>query len=176
MYLIRNHGEAVVEKMGFKEINNIIGYNFRMGEIEAAIALSQMKQLKKIINYRKKLVEILNNELKNLPFITSAKLKGFGKMHIIFKEILPNILAPLIVTFTFTIPSSILAESTLSFLGIGISSPEISWGLMASTGWEGIRSYPHLIIFPCIFIFISTICFLNIGNYIKRKFVWKKFF
>ena len=115
-------------------------------------------------------------ELKNLPFITSAKLKGFGKTHIIFKEILPNILAPLIVTFTFTIPSSILAESTLSFLGIGISSPEISWGLMASTGWEGIRSYPHLIIFPCIFIFISTICFLNIGNYIKRKFIWKKFF
>lgn len=110
-------------------------------------------------------------ELKNLPFIISAKLKGFGKTHIIFKEILPNILAPLVVTFTFTIPSSILAESTLSFLGIGISSPEISWGLMASTGWEGIRSYPHLIIFPCIFIFISTISFLNIGNFIKRKFV-----
>jgi len=110
-------------------------------------------------------------ELKNLPFIISAKLKGFGKTHIIFKEILPNILAPLVVTFTFTIPSSILAESTLSFLGIGISSPEISWGLMASTGWEGIRSYPHLIIFPCIFIFMSTMSFLNIGNFIKRKFV-----
>ena len=69
---------------------------------------------------------------------------------------------------------SIKIKPTLTvfiLLGIGISSPEISWGLMASTGWEGIRSYPHLIIFPCIFIFISTICFLNIGNYIKRKFV-----
>lgn len=109
-------------------------------------------------------------ELKNLPFILNSKISGFSKSHIMFKELLPNLIGPLIVTFTFTIPSSILAESTLSFLGIGISSPEISWGLMANTGWQGLRSYPHLILYPCIIIFLSTICFLNIGNYLKRKF------
>ena len=80
---------------------------------------------------------------------------------------LPNIIAPLVVTFTFTIPSVILAESTLSFLGLGISPPNVSWGLMANNGWEGIRSYPHLIIFPCLAIFVSTITFLRIGDKLK---------
>ena len=110
-------------------------------------------------------------ELKNLPFIINAKISGFSKIHIMFKELLPNLVGPLIVTFTFTIPSSILAESTLSFLGIGISPPDISWGLMANSGWQGLRSYPHLIINPCIAIFLSTLCFLNIGNYMKKRFV-----
>ena len=80
---------------------------------------------------------------------------------------LPNIIAPLVVTFTFTIQSVILAESTLSFLGLGISPPNVSWGLMANNGWEGIRSYPHLIIFPCLAIFVSTITFLRIGDKLK---------
>ena len=108
-------------------------------------------------------------EIKNLPFILNAKIYGFSKFHIMTKELLPNILGPLVVTFTFTIPSSILAESTLSFLGIGISPPNISWGLMASTGWEGLRSFPHLIIFPSLAIFLSTLTFYNIGNYLKSK-------
>ena len=106
-------------------------------------------------------------ELKNRPFILSSKVMGFGDIHIIIKEMLPNIIAPLVVTFTFTIPSVILAESTLSFLGLGISPPNVSWGLMANNGWEGIRSYPHLIIFPCLAIFVSTITFLRIGDKLK---------
>ena len=83
MYLIRNHGEAVVQKMGFKDINNIVGYNFRMGEIEAAIALSQMKQLNSIIRYRKKLASILNKELKNLPYLQIPK-KQTGSDHLYY--------------------------------------------------------------------------------------------
>ena len=67
------------------------------------------------------------------------------------------------------IPSSILAESTLSFLGLGISPPEVSWGLMANNGWQGIRSFPHLIVFPCLAIFISTITFIKIGEFMKEK-------
>tara|TARA_Y100000748_G_scaffold243052_1_gene207268 strand:+ start:1116 stop:1940 length:825 start_codon:yes stop_codon:yes gene_type:complete len=108
-------------------------------------------------------------ELKNRPFIVSAKVMGFSNSRIAFKEILPNILAPIIVTFSFTIPSSILAESTLSFLGLGISPPDVSWGLMANNGWQGIRSYPHLIIFPCLAIFVATITFMKIGEYLKEK-------
>ncbi|MBT4634039.1 ABC transporter permease [bacterium] len=108
-------------------------------------------------------------ELKNRPFILSAKVMGFSDARIVFKEILPNILAPIVVTFSFTIPSSILAESTLSFLGLGISPPEVSWGLMANNGWQGIRSFPHLIVFPCLAIFISTITFIKIGEFMKEK-------
>lgn len=108
-------------------------------------------------------------ELKSRPFVLSAKVMGFSDTRIVFKEILPNILAPIIVTFSFTIPSSILAESTLSFLGLGISPPEVSWGLMANNGWQGIRSFPHLIVFPCLAIFISTITFIKIGEFMKEK-------
>ena len=108
-------------------------------------------------------------ELKSRPFVLSAKVMGFSDTRIVFKEILPNILAPIIVTFSFTIPSSILAESTLSFLGLGISPPEVSWGLMANNGWQGIRSFPHLIVFPCLAIFISTITFIKIGEFLKEK-------
>ena len=107
-------------------------------------------------------------ELKDRPFVLSAKVMGFSDTRIVFKEILPNILAPIIVTFSFTIPSSILAESTLSFLGLGISPPEVSWGLMANNGWQGIRSFPHLIVFPCLAIFISTITFIKIGEFMKE--------
>ena len=106
-------------------------------------------------------------ELKNRPFILSSKVMGFSDIRIIMKDMLPNIVAPLVVTFTFTIPSVILAESTLSFLGLGISPPNVSWGLMANNAWEGIRSYPHLIIFPCLAIFVSTITFLRIGDKLK---------
>ncbi|NSW88340.1 ABC transporter permease [bacterium] len=108
-------------------------------------------------------------ELKNRPFVLSAKVMGFSDTRIALKEILPNILAPIIVTFSFTIPSSILAESTLSFLGLGISPPNVSWGLMANNGWQGIRSFPHLIIFPCLAIFLSTITFMKIGEYLKEE-------
>ena len=69
--------------MGFKDINNIVGYNFRMGEIEAAIALSQMKQLNSIIRYRKKLASILNKELKNLPYLQIPK-KQAGSDHLYY--------------------------------------------------------------------------------------------
>ena len=82
MYLIRNHGEAVVKKMGFKDIKNIIGYNFRMGEIEASIALTQMKKLNSIIKYRQTLAKILNKELTKLPFLEiPKKLKKSGHLY-----------------------------------------------------------------------------------------------
>lgn len=66
LYLIRNHGEGAVEKMGIKKINNIIGYNFRMTEIESAIAIEQLKKLPKILKKIRFLANRLTNGLKNL--------------------------------------------------------------------------------------------------------------
>ena len=83
MFLIRNHGEAVVKKMNFKNINNIIGYNFRLGEIEASIAIEQLNDLKNIINKRVKMASILNNCLKNLPFLKIPKLQNGFNIYII---------------------------------------------------------------------------------------------
>tara|TARA_Y100000590_G_C15715055_1_gene1011585 strand:- start:251 stop:1486 length:1236 start_codon:yes stop_codon:yes gene_type:complete len=73
--LIRNHGEAVVEGMKFKKINNIIGHNFRMGEIEAAIGIQQLKKLKNLVKSRQNIATRLTSGLKNLKGIITPKIK-----------------------------------------------------------------------------------------------------
>ena len=103
-------------------------------------------------------------QVKAYEFVDSARALGARPSRILGKHILPNILSPIIVTITFSIPYAILAESTLSFLGLGISPPESSWGTLASTGWQGIRTFPHLIIFPSLAIFITAFCFNLLGE------------
>ena len=71
--LIRNHAEAVVEKMKFKHINNMIGHNFRMGEIEAAIGIQQLKKLKKLVKSRQKIASKISAGLKKLKGIITPK-------------------------------------------------------------------------------------------------------
>jgi oligopeptide transport system permease protein len=101
-------------------------------------------------------------------FVESAYALGASRRRIVVRHILPNILGPIIVTLTFSIPSAILAESTLSFIGIGINDPYsawgTSWGTLVQDGYRAMRSYPHVIAFPAAAIF-STILSLNIlGN------------
>ena len=75
MQLIRNHGEAVVEGKGVKDISNIIGYNFRMGEIEASIGIEQLKKLKNLVNNRVAIAERLSENFSKLDGITVPKIK-----------------------------------------------------------------------------------------------------
>ncbi len=92
---------------------------------------------------------------------------GASPARILGVHIIPNILSPLIITLTFSVPYAILAESTLSFLGLGIAPPESSWGTLASTGWQGIRTFPHLIVFPSLAIFITAFSFNLFGEGIR---------
>lgn len=106
-------------------------------------------------------------QLKVVDFIESARSLGASPSRILAVHIFPNILSPLIITVTFSVPYAILAESTLSFLGLGISPPESSWGTLASTGWQGIRTFPHLIVFPSLAIFITAFSFNLFGEGIR---------
>lgn len=103
-------------------------------------------------------------QLKTLAFIESAKSLGASPFRILTFHLFPNILSPIIVTLTFSVPYAILAESTLSFLGLGISPPRASWGTLASTGWQGMRTFPHLIAFPSIAIFVTAVSFNLLGE------------
>ena len=100
----------------------------------------------------------------------SAKSIGASPLRIFIRHIFPNILSPLIITLTFSVPYAILAESTLSFLGLGIRPPESSWGTLASTGWQGIRTFPHLIAFPSIAIFVTAFSFNMLGESLRDYF------
>jgi oligopeptide transport system permease protein len=103
-------------------------------------------------------------QLKGVEFVQSAKSLGASPARILGYHIIPNILSPLIITLTFAVPYAILAESTLSFLGLGIAPPESSWGTLASTGWQGMRTFPHLIVFPSLAIFITAFSFNLFGE------------
>ena len=103
-------------------------------------------------------------QLKGVDYVQSARGLGATPARILGVHIIPNILSPLIITLTFSVPYAILAESTLSFLGLGIAPPESSWGTLASTGWQGMRTFPHLIVFPSLAIFITAFSFNLFGE------------
>jgi oligopeptide transport system permease protein len=107
-------------------------------------------------------------QVKQLLFVESARSMGASRRRIMLRHILPNILGPIIVTLTFSIPSAILAESTLSFIGLGINDPYsawgTSWGTLAQDGWRAMRTFPHLIFFPAAAIFLTILAFNTLGN------------
>jgi oligopeptide transport system permease protein len=107
-------------------------------------------------------------QAKEFLFVEGALALGASRARVLLRHILPNIFGPIIVTLTFTIPSAILAESTLSFIGIGINDPYsawgTSWGTLAQDGYRAMRSYPHVIAFPAAAIFFTILSFNTLGN------------
>ena len=87
-----------------------------------------------------------------------------GVTRILAREILPNLLGVLVGTVSFRIPVAILAESTLSFIGLGLLPPASSWGTLANDGWSAIKFYPHLILFPSLAIFLTILSFNFLGE------------
>ena len=83
LQLIRNHAEVVVEDKGVKEISNMIGHNFRLGEIECAIGIEQIKKLPKIVSKRQNLAKILTNGLKDLPGLKTPSI-GNDRTHVYY--------------------------------------------------------------------------------------------
>ncbi|MBI1272099.1 ABC transporter permease subunit [bacterium] len=102
--------------------------------------------------------------LKSEEFVEAARAQGQGHLKIITRHLLPNSIGPVIVAMTFTVPAAILSESTLSFIGLGLSPPACSWGTLASDGWRSLQTHPHLILFPSMFIFVSVLAFNFLGD------------
>lgn len=100
-------------------------------------------------------------------YVEAARALGVRHSGIVFRHILPNTWGPLIVTMTFRIPAVILAESTLSFIGLGIQPPKSSWGTLAADGFQAMRFYPHLILFPALVIFLTMLAFNFLGDGIR---------
>jgi oligopeptide transport system permease protein len=98
--------------------------------------------------------------VKKMEFIEAARSLGFGKRRIIFRHILPNILGPIIVYTTLTIPAVMLLEAFLSFLGLGVQPPMSSWGVLIKDGAEKMEEFPWLLVFPGT-LFSLTLLSLN---------------
>ena len=103
-------------------------------------------------------------KLKASEYVEAARSIGVNSATIMLRHILPNCLPSLIVLFTLNIPSAILSESSLSFLGIGIKAPQASWGLMVNTGRQFLYSQPWLSLSPCAAIILIVLAFNFLGD------------
>jgi len=102
--------------------------------------------------------------LKQKEFIEAARAAGLTRKAIIARHIVPNLLGPVVVYVTLTIPGVILAESFLSFLGLGVQPPMASLGTLISNGAADMELAPWLLIFPSITMVVTLMCFNFIGD------------
>ena len=102
--------------------------------------------------------------LKQRDFVTASRAVGVGRPGIMFRHILPNCLAPILILLTLGIPGAIMAEAGLSFLGVGAQPPTPSWGLMVNEGQEYLFSAPWASIFPGLAILVTVLAFNFVGD------------
>ncbi|MDR7126671.1 ABC transporter permease [Pseudotabrizicola sp. 4114] len=111
-----------------------------------------------------RIVEAEVRSLKEREFILAGRMLGLSRAHIMFREILPNIMGPIIVAATLTVARAILLEAYVSFLGFGIQPPLPSWGNMLNGAQQYLASAPWLAIIPGIAITIAVSSFNFIGD------------
>lgn len=100
-------------------------------------------------------------QVRREPYVEAAKISGAGPMWIMLKHILPNILSPIIVQASFSFSLAIIVEASLSFLGMGAQSPQVSWGGMLQQAYSMIFVNPLMMVFPGVAILISVLA----GNF-----------
>ena len=102
--------------------------------------------------------------LKEQEFILAARSLGVPTINIIFKHLIPNAMGPIIVSMTMMIPAAIFTESFLSFIGLGVSAPQASWGTLANNALSGILTYPYQLFFPAMAIALTMLAFNFLGD------------
>lgn len=107
-------------------------------------------------------------EAKNRDYIEATRILGASTPRIIFRHILPNSIQPAIVMATLALGQFISAEATLTFLGVGLQRPTISWGVLISTGQNwAVSGHPYLLVFPCAFLIATVLAFILLGDAIR---------
>lgn len=137
----------------------VVMYTMGGGLINIFIALS-------LVNWAStaRVVRSQTLSLKEKEYVEAARSIGVKKWTIMFRHILPNCLPSLIVLFTLNIPSAILSEASLSFLGVGAQPPSASWGLMVVRGKKYLFTEPWLSIAPSVAIMIVVMAFNFLGD------------
>jgi peptide/nickel transport system permease protein len=105
--------------------------------------------------------------LKSQEFVEAARAMGASRWRIMFRHLLPNSLAPIIVYATLGVAGSLLTTAGLGFLGLGVQPPTAEWGAMLSVGRSYLRDAPHLMVFPGLLIFITVMSLNLIGDALR---------
>lgn len=112
--------------------------------------------------------QVLN--IKNHEFVEATRAIGLSSWRTLFRHILPNIIAPLIIQATLSIGHAIIAEASLSFLGLGVQPPHPSWGNLLRTGYREMSTAPWLSIYPGVAIFLTVLSFNLVGDGLRDAF------
>jgi oligopeptide transport system permease protein len=105
---------------------------------------------------------------KNMDYVLAARSLGAGNRRLILRHILPNAAAPAIVVATIALGGYVSAEATLSYLGIGLQPPTISWGIMIAQGEAFVTAgFPHLLLFPAAFLSVTVLAFILLGDALR---------
>jgi peptide/nickel transport system permease protein len=100
-------------------------------------------------------------------FVEAARALGAGDFHILTRHILPNIIQPVIVQAAIGMAGAILAEATMSFLGLGVPPPTASWGSMLNDARSHLFDAPHLVMFPAVTVMLAVLAFNFIGDALR---------
>ena len=109
-------------------------------------------------------------QVKPNDYVQAARALGASPWRIIRSHILPNAMAPVIVVSTINLGVYISVEATLSFLGIGLTPPAISWGVSISDALVALRTTPHILLFPSIFLSLTVLAFIMLGDAVRDAF------
>lgn len=101
-------------------------------------------------------------------YVQAARGIGAPNRRVIMRHILPNAIAPAIVVSTIALGGYVSAEATLTYLGVGLQRPDISWGLLISDGQSwAVSGQPHLLVFPCLFLVVTVLSFIMLGDALR---------
>jgi len=111
--------------------------------------------------------------LRGQPFVEACRALGMKERRIFMRHILPNLVGPITVYATLTVPSAILQESFLSFLGVGVNPPLPTWGALASEGVAAlspIKFYWWMLVFPCLLLAVTLLSLNFVGDGLRDLF------
>lgn len=102
--------------------------------------------------------------IKENEYVLAARTLGASSWRIMVKHLIPNAMGPIIVSLAMMVPSAIFTESFLSFVGLGVSAPQASWGTLANDAMSGLRTYPYQLFIPSFFISLTVLSFNFLGD------------
>lgn len=105
--------------------------------------------------------------VKSSDFVAAAQALGATTMQILTRHIMPNAISPVVSFMTIAMGGFIASEATLTFLGIGLQAPEISWGLQINVGQSRFTSAPYLVFFPALFLSLTVMSFMLMGDALR---------
>jgi oligopeptide transport system permease protein len=134
-----------------------------VGKVVVALAVLGWPSIARLM--RSSVLQVKPND-----YVQAARALGASPWRIIRSHILPNSMAPVIVVSTINLGAYIAAEATLSFLGIGLVPPAVSWGVMISDAIVALRTTPHILLFPSLFLSLAVLAFIMLGDAVRDAF------